>query len=71
VRTITGERLRAYASELDAIERLITERIAVGLTLERDGELATALSSTVRGSGGEYREVVLIDTAGPVVQSYL
>lgn len=67
MRTVTGERSRAYASELDATERLITERIAVGLTLERDGELATALSSTVRDSGGECREVVLIDTAGPVI----
>jgi hypothetical protein len=67
VRTITGERSRVYATELDAIERVIIERIAVGLALERDGELASALSSTVRGSMGEYRDVVLIDTVGPVI----
>ncbi|MGF7000505.1 hypothetical protein [Paraburkholderia sp. GAS32] len=67
MRKTDGERLGFYVAELDAIERLITQRIAIGLTLERDGELATALSSTVRDSDGECREVLLIDTAGPVI----
>ncbi|SFU25902.1 hypothetical protein [Paraburkholderia aspalathi] len=67
MKTITGERSKAYAEELDSIERLITERIAIGLALERDGELAIALSSTVRGLGGECRDVVVIDTTGPVI----
>jgi hypothetical protein len=55
------------ADNLRSISNLISERMAFGLALERDPELASSFSKEIIDENGVKRVGILIDEAGPVI----
>jgi hypothetical protein len=67
MRMYTSEKAQTYAAGLESTEHFIAERIALGIGLERDPELAERLSTTVSDERGAEHRVILVDANGPVL----